>query len=266
MSDWIQLRARFISAVFWGWLVISSVGCAVVPETGRKQMMMMSRAEEERLGRSAFSQVRSSLKRSTSTNDVAMIRRVGERIAAVADLPGASWEFELFESADVNAFCLPGGKIGFYSGILKFADNEAAVAAVMAHEVAHAVARHGAERMSEQRFTMMIGQIALRAMSDRQVEMETQLWVMLAYTVGTQFGRVLPHSRLAESEADRIGLIYMARAGYDPEESVRFWERMAKQDSKSSMPFFLRTHPAHLQRIEDLKRLLPEAKLQYRPR
>ncbi|MSR66776.1 MAG: M48 family peptidase [Pedosphaera sp.] len=228
--------------------------------------MMMSRAEEGRLGRSAFSQVKAGLTRSRSTNDIAMLRRVGERIAAVADLPGANWEFELFESSEVNAFCLPGGKIGFYSGILKHADNEAAVAAVMAHEVAHAVARHGAERLSEQRLMMVIGQGLLRVMSDKQVDQDKQLWMLLAYTVGTQFGRVLPHSRMNETEADRIGLMYMARAGYDPEEAVRFWERMSKLDSKSSMPFFLRTHPASLQRVEDIKRLLPEAKLQYRPR
>ncbi|SVD32768.1 uncharacterized protein METZ01_LOCUS385622, partial [marine metagenome] len=193
--------------------------------------------------------------------------RVGSRVAEVADLPNVNWEFILFQSSEPNAFCLPGGKVGIYSGMLPISKNDAGLATVIAHEIAHAVAHHGAERMSEQ---LLMEGIAVALLSSlTEMNDKTRLILFTAYGLGTTFGRVLPHSRLQESEADNIGLIYMARAGYDPEQAIKFWKRFSEYKHKKGgarPPAFLSTHPLDEQRIENLKRLMPKAKLQYRPR
>ena len=243
-----------------------AAGCATVPETGRTQLNFISSAYEFSLGRAVFADVKRQYPVSRDTNAIALVTKVGRRIASVANLPGAEWEFVLFESSEVNAFCLPGGKIGVFTGILKQTKDEAGLAAVLGHEVAHAVAHHGAERMSQGILIGFVGTAAEAAISKR-ASSRTAATAAAAFGIGMLIGIELPHSRANESEADRIGLLYMARAGYDPEEAVNFWRRMAAQESGGkSGPWFLRTHPVGEQRIEDLKKWMPEAKLQYRPR
>ena len=241
--------------------------CAVVPGTGRMQLNLVSPGEERRMGRQSFDEIKDRIPTSKDVNATAMVQRVGLRVAEVADLPGAKWEFVLFQNDEPNAFCLPGGKVGIYTGMLPIAKDEAGLATVVAHEVAHAVAHHGAERMSEQ---LLMEGIAVALLSSlAEMDDKTRLMLFTAYGLGASFGRVLPHSRLQESEADNIGLIYMARAGYDPEQSIEFWKRFSEYKSEkggSGRPAFLSTHPLDEQRIENLKRLMPNAKLQYRPR
>jgi len=240
--------------------------CTTVPEVGRSQFNLISPSMERSMGRDAFTQVKATTPFSNDANATAMLQRVGRRIAAVADLPKAQWEFVLFSQSQANAFCLPGGKVGVYTGILPITQNEAGLATVLAHEVAHAVAHHGSERISRVIAIQGLGIALISNMND--VDASTRNLLYAAYGLATTIGTELPHSRLQESEADKIGLIYMARAGYDPEEAIEFWERFAENNNKknSSTPWFLRTHPLDEQRIENLKRLMPKAKLQYRPR
>lgn len=192
----------------------------------------------------------------------ALLQKVGKRIAAAAgnDLPDAQWEFVVFESKEANAFCLPGGKIGVYTGILPITRDENGLATVLGHEVAHATAHHGGERMSQQMAAQGFGQMAGVAITDPR-------WSQLfqtVYPIGAQVGVLLPFSRKQESAADRIGLHYMARAGYDPKHAVEFWERFsAAMGGKSSTPAFLRTHPVDSVRIADIKKYLFEANQEY---
>ena len=260
------LSGRLIVTLALAVLALVSA-CVVVPGSGRMQLNLVSPGEERRLGRQSFAEIKRRVPISKDANATAMVQRVGSRVAEVADLPKAEWEFVLFQSSEPNAFCLPGGKVGIYTGMLSISKDEAGLATVMAHEVAHAVAHHGAERMSEQ---LLMEGIAVALLSSlTEMDDKTRLMLFTAYGLGTTFGRVLPHSRLQESEADNIGLIYMARAGYDPEQAIAFWKRFSEYKSKkggSGPPAFLSTHPADEQRIENLKRLMPKAKLQYRPR
>ena len=254
-------RTAIVAAV-----CLLAVGCPTGPETGRTQINFISPTAEFSLGKAVFADVKRQYTASRDTNAIAMVMKVGRRIASVANLPRAEWEFVLFESPEVNAFCLPGGKIGVFSGILKLTKDEAGLAAVLGHEVAHAVAHHGAERMSQGMLIGLAGAGVEAALSKR-ASSRTAATAAAAVGIGMLIGIELPHSRANESEADRIGLLYMARAGYDPSEAVNFWQRMAEQDKGSkSGPWFLRTHPVGEQRIEDLKKWMPEARLQYRPR
>ena len=241
-------------------------GCQVVPETGRRQLILMSASQEMQLGLSSFEKIKKENRRSRNAAAQAMVTRVGRRIAAVANLPGANWEFVLFESEQANAFCLPGGKVGIYTGILPITKDEAGLATVMGHEIAHAVARHGAERVSEG----MLWQAGGKALggSITKYDPKTQALIMGAYGIGTQVGRQLPHSRGQESEADRIGLIYMARAGYDPGAAVGFWQRFQDYNRRSggaNTPWFLRTHPLDQVRIQQIQKWLPDARAEFRP-
>jgi len=240
-------------------------GCTTVPETGRRQVMLLSQGEEIQLGLSSFNQLKKDTPISKNTAANALLQRVGGRISAVADLPNAQWEFVLFESKEANAFCLPGGKVGVYTGILEITQDEAGLATVIGHEVAHAVARHGAERVSEAMLIRAGGHLLGAGLSS--ADPRTQALTMAAYGLGTRLGRELPHSRGQESEADRIGLTYMARAGYDPEAAVAFWQRFADFNRKAGggTPWFLRTHPLDEKRIQQLREWMPEAKAQYRP-
>jgi metalloendopeptidase OMA1, mitochondrial len=188
---------------------------------------------------------------------------VGQRIAAVAELPDANWEFVLFENPEPNAFCVPGGKVGVHTGILEITRDETGLATVIGHEVAHAVARHGAERLSRQVLVQTGGQVvgALAA----EAAPITQALAGAAYGFGSHLGVVLPHSRQQELEADRIGLVYMARAGYNPEEAIGFWTRFAEYSAqRPGAPWFLRTHPVDEVRIKQLRELLPEAQAEFR--
>ena len=237
-------------------------GCGTVPVTGRSQLNLMSPGQEMQLGLTSFEETKKQVPISKDVALNAMVQRVGQRIAAVAgkDMPEAKWEFVLFESKEVNAFCLPGGKVGIYTGILPITKDEAGLATVMGHEVAHAVARHGGERMSQAMVIQTGG--SLLGMGLQSADPRWQAAAQLAYGVGTKVGAELPHSRAQESEADHIGLIYMAQAGYAPEAAVEFWKRFGEFNKQqgSDTPSFLRTHPLDEVRVKQLQGWIPEAK------
>lgn len=201
-----------------------------------------------------------------------MVKRTGARIKDAVEryfasqgmsgrLSSYKWEFSLVEDKEINAWCMPGGKVVVYTGILPVAQGEAGLAVVMGHEIAHAIAEHGNERMS-QGLLAQFGGMALADALAAQPAATKQLW-MTAYGVGAQYGAILPYSRLQESEADRLGLIFMAMAGYDPREAVPLWQRMAAQKGGQAPPEFLSTHPADATRIEKIRTLLPEATRYY---
>lgn len=221
-----------------------------------------SEPEENQMGVDAYKEVVGSEKRCTDAEANAMIERVGKRLAAV--VPGGdkfAWEFTLLESEQINAFCLPGGKVAFYTGILAYCQNEAAIAAVMGHEIGHAVARHGGKRMSQgvilNGATATLGEV-LKAKG--YSESTTNLSLAAAGGLAN-VGVVLPFSRGHETEADAMGLDYMAKAGYDPQEAVAFWQRFAALGS--SGPAFMSTHPQSEDRAKDLAKLMPTAQQHY---
>ena len=248
---WTTLPLLFLSA------------CHIVPDTGRRSLSLIPLREEITLGASSFEEIKGQETISTDREKREMVERVGRRIAAVAerDMPGLDWEFVLFEDDAVNAFALPGGKVGVYTGLFRVARTEDELAVVMGHEVAHVTARHGNERMS-QYLLVSAGGIALDTALRRQEE-ETRQMAMMAYGAGATIGYILPFSRSAESEADEIGLYYSARAGYDPREAPRFWERMAELSQGGSPPEWLSTHPSHGTRVTDLERIMPQAMRYY---
>ncbi len=237
-------------------LVISILlgGCVTTPETGGSAFIITSETEESELGQKAFAEVLSKERLSTNSRWIQILNRVGERVASVTRQSGYSWEFKLIESRQKNAFCLPGGKVAFYSGIFSVAENEAGLAAVMGHEVAHAVARHGGQRI-----TMAFGaQLAIEGLNSilgggRSNQKDL---LLSALGIGLQVGVALPFSRANESEADLIGVRYMARAGYDPREAARFWQRFARY-SGASIPF-LSTHPSSADRATTLEKVALE--------
>lgn len=237
-------------------------GCSDSVQRYADKVNIYSEGEESQMGVSAYQEVLKSEKRSTDAEATAMIERVGKRLAAI--VPGGDkfqWEFTLLESDQVNAFCLPGGKVAFYTGILPYCQNEAAVAAVMGHEIGHAVARHGGKRMSQgvilNGATATLGEV-LKAKG--YSESTTNL--SLAAVGGlTNVGIVLPFSRGHELEADAMGLDYMAKAGYDPQEAVAFWQRFATLGS--SGPAFMSTHPQSEDRAKELAKRLPKASEYY---
>jgi metalloendopeptidase OMA1, mitochondrial len=247
--------------------VVALAGCTTVPETGRRQLNLLPPAEEMQLGLTSFEQVKQEtpINRDPAIN--ALVQKVGQRIATVAPLPNAQWEFVVFESKEANAFCLPGGKVGVYTGILPVTKDEAGLATVLGHEIGHAVAHHGAERMTEALALQLGGRVVDSSLTKSDPRMHAGL--VTAYGVVAQVGRELPHSRLQESEADQLGLIYMARAGYNPEAAIGFWERFAeynRQHGGKDGLWFLRTHPLNEVRIRQLKEWLPDVQREYRPR
>ncbi|MCU0770739.1 MAG: M48 family metallopeptidase [Verrucomicrobia bacterium] len=236
-------------------------GCTTVPETGRKQFNFLTPDQEMQMGLTSFQQLKQEVPVSKDTKTAALVERVGKRIAAVAPLPNAQWEFVLFESKEANAFCLPGGKVGVYTGILPYTKDEAGLATVIGHEVAHAVARHGGERVSQQLGLEVVGAVISSSMQ----ESKWQAAAVTAYGLGSQVGYALPHSRMQESEADELGLLYMARAGYNPEAAVGFWQRFAELEARSGgTPGFLRTHPVSADRVQALQEMMPRALQEYR--
>ena len=249
-------------------LTASTAACSTTP-TGRSQLKLMSTAQEMRLGAQAYEEMLADERLITSGPQYAMVQRIGRRIATAAEslYPDSDagrffWEFALIDDPEtVNAWALPGGKCAVYTGLLTVTQDEASLAAVMGHEVGHAIAHHGNERMSQG----LAVQLSLlgASFSMRDMDPEDRRLAMAALGVGTTVGVMLPFSRLHESEADHIGLMLSAHAGYDPRAAVGLWQRMAAQGG-ARPPEFLSTHPSEDTRIERLQELMPEALELYR--
>jgi len=240
-------------------LALLFIGCTKAPITGRSQFIMVSPQQELALGFESAKKVLETEKVSTDPQKNAMVKRVGQRIAQTTEAVhrvNYEWEFFVIDNdEEANAFCLPGGKVFVYTGLFKYVANDAELAAVMGHEIAHALARHGAERMSAGQAQQIGGQLLGAVMQNRGNPANTAM-VMQAFGVGSQLGVMLPHSRTQEYEADQIGLILAAKSGYDPREALTFWEKFGS--SGETPPEYLSTHPAPANRISELKALLPK--------
>lgn len=222
--------------------------------TGRKQVMLTSEKKEIALGEDAYRALLAEEQLSTNVEAIAMVERVGRRIAEVSERDDYNWEFQLIAGPTKNAFCLPGGKVAIYEGILPVCGNEAGLAVVMSHEIAHALARHGGERMNQQ--AIVGGAEALLKMKTAGLDERKRELMLSVYGHASKYGVVLPYSRKHESEADAIGLNLMAKAGYDPSEAPHFWDRFG-QVSGPKPPAFFSTHPSDARRASDLREQLP---------
>ncbi len=277
----IQLRVSRINfgrslSVRLGLAVVALLvlaACATVPLTGRRQLNLIPDSQMNALSFQQYDEVLAQSTLSKNKKQTATIKRVGYRIQQAVEeyfrsqgqsskLQGYAWEFNLIESDQVNAWCMPGGKVAFYTGILPLCADETGIAVVMGHEISHAIAHHGSERMTQGLLVQMGGAALSSALKNKP--QQTQALYMSAFAVGAQYGALLPFSRAQESEADHLGLIFMAMAGYDPRQAPAFWERMANQ-SGPKPPEFLSTHPSDAKRISDLKSFLPEALAYYHP-
>jgi predicted Zn-dependent protease len=236
------------------------VACQTVQQTGRSQFIIVSDAQELQLGQDAYKETLQKSRLSTRSDWQAQLRRVGQRIAAAAEKPEFQWEFNVIQGKDVNAFALPGGKVAFWEGIMPVAQDDNGIAVIMGHEVAHALARHGAERMSQSMGAEILGQII--SLGVGQVSPGIHDEVLQAFGLGATVGVLLPWGRTQESEADRIGLTLMAKAGYDPANAIAFWQRMTNI-AGDKPPQFLSTHPSDETRISQIRESLPEARAFY---
>ncbi|NBB78873.1 MAG: M48 family metalloprotease [Verrucomicrobia bacterium] len=246
--------------------VFFAVGCQTVPQTGRSALHLMPADQLASMASAQFGQLKQKTPISRDPKYNAMVNRVGERIAYVAapDMPNAQWEFVVFEDDDqVNAFAMPGGKVAVYTGMFKVVQSDADLAVVMGHEVAHVAAGHGNERVSQQ--MLAAGGAMLLGVGTRDMDSRDRQLIMAAYGAGATIGVMLPYSRYHESEADEIGLMYAAEAGYDPRAAIGFWERMEAQ-KRGSPPEFLSTHPSGSTRIRKLNQLMPKAVAVYENR
>ena len=251
-----------------------AVSCSTVPVTGRRQLDLVPNSQMLSMSFTEYNTFLQQNKLSTDAANTAMVKTVGQRIQRAvenymaqnnltSELSGFQWEFNLVEDKTPNAWCMPGGKVVVYTGILPLTQNETGLAVVMGHEIAHAIAKHGNERMS-QGLAQQLGGVALDvALSQKPAQ--TRSLFLNSYNVGSGLG-LLKYGRTQESEADHLGLIFMAMAGYDPQQAIPFWERMASQGGGQAPPEFLSTHPSDQTRIADLRRLMPEAMKYYQPR
>ena len=265
---------RIISSLFL--LSAFVISCSKNPLSGKNQLTLLPETELQTMATGEYQKFLSTNKVVAVSNnrDAAMVNRVGDRIVRAVEtyyadkgmsdkLNGFKWETNLVDDKAVNAWCMPGGKIVVYTGILPVTQNEAALAAVMGHEVSHALLQHGNQRMS-QGIIQQLGGVALQVALANKPQ-ETQNLFLTAYGVGSTVGVMLPFSRKHELEADRYGLIWTAMAGYNPQEAIGLWERMEKASNGQSPPEFLSTHPSEGRRIEQLKQYMPEALQYYKP-
>jgi predicted Zn-dependent protease len=252
--------------------ILIFTACATVPLTGRKQLNLVSNSEIIPMAESQYREVVSQGPLSNDAEQVALIKKVGKNIQAAveqymnenghaSELTGFDWEFNLIVEDVANAWCMPGGKVAFYTGILPICQDETGIAVVMGHEIAHAIANHGRERMSQQ-MAIQMGLSSIEAAMGENPTLTKEIF-MQSMGIGSQLG-MLKFSRQHESESDRIGLIFMAMAGYNPEAAPEFWERMKTMSGGNAPPEWLSTHPSHETRIGDLKAAIPEAMKHYK--
>lgn len=235
--------------------ILLFASCKEAPLTERKQLILIPESSEIQLGEQAFSKIIKEAKLSKDKNIIEEVRKVGTRIAKAANRPDYKWEFMVIEDDSmVNAFCLPGGKIGIYTGILPYTKNEEGLAVVISHEVGHAIARHGAERMSTI-LLARLGQLALNLIVDIEDPVVLEA-LNKAYGLATGVGVILPFSRKQELEADRIGVALMNKAGYNPHAAIEFWKRMKNIKQGEKPPVYLSTHPTDDERIAQLEKIL----------
>ncbi|RJP95096.1 MAG: M48 family peptidase [Desulfobacteraceae bacterium] len=263
----IHLTGVLICAVFM------MFACTTVPLSGRQQLNLVSQDTMMATSLQQYNQFLKENKISQNKEQTAQVKRVGTRIRHAVELyfrqnnmgrelANYAWDFNLVESKEVNAWCMPGGKVVVYTGILPITQNDAGLAVVVGHEIAHAVAKHGNERVS-QGLLAQLGGMALSTAIQTEPEATQQLW-MGAFGLGAQYGILMPYSRLQENEADHLGLVFMAMAGYDPHAAVGFWQRMSAKTGGQAPPEFLSTHPAGASRIRNIQSLLPEAMKYYK--
>lgn len=249
-------------------MIFGLIGCARVPFTGRKQVKLIPSSDLNALALQNYRDFLNTNTLSSNTAEVNMVKNVGGRISEAVETylrknnmadrtEGFEWEFNLVKDEQVNAWAMPGGKVVFYTGIMPFCSDESGVAVVMGHEIAHIIARHGNERMSQALLAQMGGVALAVAIHDQP--QETQDIFMASYGIGTTVGALLPYSRIHEKEADRIGQYIMAMAGYDPARAVTFWQQMETNSGGGHVPEFLSTHPSYETRVSELQANLPEA-------
>lgn len=249
------------------------IACQTVPITGRQQLSLIPVGELLSMSAVSYGDFLSHHPVIKDTKEARMVKRTGEIIQGAVEryfsennlserLQGYTWEFHLVEDEAANAWCMPGGKVVVYTGILPLVEDESGLAVVMGHEIAHAVANHGDERLSHGLIAQLGGMALSKAVEKKPKE--TADLFMMAYGIGAEIGMILPYSRLQESEADRLGLIFMALAGYDPHKAPAFWRRMSSVNAGSSAPEFLSTHPANETRIRTLEEHMSEAMRFYR--
>jgi predicted Zn-dependent protease len=253
-------------------LTFFMLSCSTVPITGRKQLNLVPPESMLSMSFEQYDKFLKEHKLSTDKGQTLVVKRTGQRIQKAVEqyfienrmsykLRNYKWDFNLVENEEENAWCMPGGKVVIYTGILKYTKDETGLAVVMSHEIAHAIAGHGNERMS-QFLALQMGGTALSTALSSQPSETQKLW-MTAFGVGAQVGFILPYSRIQEYEADHLGLIFMARAGYDPEGAISFWSRMSQKKEGPQTPVFLSTHPSDTMRINKIKELIPKAKKYY---
>lgn len=254
--------------MIYSFVLLSISACTTVPITGRQQLKLIPDSELNTLAFQNYSEFLKTHQLSANQKEVLMVSNVGNNIKMAVEnylrnngksnvINGFEWEFNLVENEQVNAWAMPGGKIVFYTGIIPYCDNEQGIAVVMGHEIAHIIAGHGNERMS-QGLLAQLGGMAFSAALEKKPE-QTQNIFLSAYGLGAQIGVLLPFSRIHEKEADRLGLIFMTMAGYDPYAAPEFWKRMTESSKGKEPPEFLSTHPSNTTRITELEAAISEA-------
>jgi predicted Zn-dependent protease len=266
MKTLLKLKLIVLSAA-----LLTQFACSQVTLTGRKQLNLVPDSVMHSMSLQSYDEFLAQNKISTNAQQTQMVSAVGQKIQTAVEkycaqnnlqsrLQGYNWQFNLIEDPSINAWCMPGGKVVVYTGLMPIAQTEEGLAVVMGHEIAHAIARHGAERMTQGLIVDMGGMALSQALA--KSPQQTQELFMKSYGIGTQVGVLLPYSRVHEKEADHLGLIFMAMAGYNPNEAIPFWQRMAAEKKGQQPPELLSTHPADSTRINNIKKLIPEA-MQY---